>query len=234
MSLFTSFKKKSDYEQRLEVFVKDVFKIKVKEVALYKEAFTHKSFSKRKNTIHFERLEFLGDAILDSIVAEYLYDKYNNMNEGDLSKLKSKIVKRDSLNLIGKQTNLLPLVRHRMGKNIPDSLEGNVFEALIGAVYLDQGYLRTQKSVVKEILEKRLDLKMLENTETDYKSKLYIWSQRNNKDLQFERKEIVKGNKKQFVVELLIDGEKLGEGVAASSKKAEQKAAKLALINLNL
>jgi ribonuclease III len=196
-------------------------------------AFRHKSRYKESN----ERLEFLGDSILDAVVTEELYYKYQKGNEGDLSKLRSKIVSRKRLNIIGNELNLLSLLKYR-SMQMPQgetNLAGNTLEALVGAVYIDFGFRKTAVFVRKKILKPYIDWSKLSEEITDYKSILHTYTQRENLSLQF----IVLIEKPQhdlskFEVEVLVGEESYGKGAGKNKKAAEQAASHNALIKLNV
>lgn len=204
------------------------FAVSPRNLYLYRLALEHSSTGvKDSHGCKFsnERLEFLGDAILDSIVAEYLYHSYPGTQEGELTKLKSKVVSRRFLNYIGKELGIADVLQVNIsGKAFHPSLIGNAFEAIIGAIYLDQGYRKTRKSLL-DILTAR---GMLENlaADVDFKSKLHEWCQKNRKTLFFH----VLDEKQQagitsYLVEVKVDQRAMGLGRGESKKAAEQKAA---------
>jgi ribonuclease-3 len=201
---------------------------------LYEIALTHKSASvylPDGSSVNNERLEYLGDAILGAIIADYLYQHFPNNDEGFLTQLRSKIVKRKQLNKLAIRMGLSPLlILNTHQKQQKENILGNAFEALIGAVYLDKGYYKTRKFVIGKILEKHLDLEKLARKESDFKSRIIEWSQKNKKEIQFVNKESTNENDEPvFVAQVLLLDEELGKGVGYSKKDAEQKAAKKAL-----
>lgn len=198
-------------------------------IALYKEALTHKSFD--QNLKNNERLEFLGDSVIDTIVAEFLFENYPNEDEGFLTKMRSRIVSRESLNELGKKLNVLQHVRYYKGNNQYKSLEGNVLEAIVGAMYRDFGYEKTKAILYKKVLKSAIDLNQLENTDTDYKSQLLIWAQKNDARIEYKLQE-VHGDQKKYLAKLFINGELRSEAVGNSKKEAEKRAAKSTCINL--
>ncbi len=200
-------------------------------------ALTHRSVSLKINgtLVNNERLEFLGDAMLDAIIAEYLFKKYPTRNEGFLSKMRSKIVKRKQLNGMALSLGLDNLVQViNVNSNGGKHLYGNALEALIGAVYLDKGYETTRKFIIKKIIKKHIDLHELETIETDYKSRIIEWAQKNHTEISFDNQEEYHNNEKSpiFVSRVLINNEILGEGKGSSKKEAEQNAAEHAYISL--
>jgi len=203
-------------------------------IQLYQIALTHKSASLSLpdgSTINNERLEYLGDAILGAIIADYLYLRFPNNNEGFLTQLRSKIVKRKQLNKLAFKIGMSPLLildtrQHQHKENIL----GNAFEALIGAMYLDKGYYKTRKFVIYKILERHLDLEKLARKESDFKSRIIEWAQKNKKEITFVTEECPgKIDELMFVSQVMIIDEELGKGTGHSKKDAEQKAAKEAL-----
>lgn len=177
-----------------------------------------------------ERLEFLGDSVLNSIVAEYLFKKYPNKDEGFLTKMRSKIVKRDTLNDIADNMGLdIILSEYSIGK-MSSSMMGNALEALVGAIYIEFGYNKTSEYVVRSILMKYLDIHMLEQKDDNFKSILLEWCQKNNKEINFKVLTKSKFDKRDyFNVGVFINGEEIALGEDFSKKSAEQKAANFAL-----
>lgn len=175
-----------------------------------------------------ERLEFLGDAILDSVVAEYLYDKFPNEDEGYLTKIKSKVVNRRTLGVVGHEMEIRNVLDYNKTRNIRiETIEGNAFEALIGALYLDGGYAEVRKSVFHHVFRKYIDLNQILEEEIDFKTKLFIWSQKNRLSLDFEVvKEVNYGTHWDYSVQVSVNGQEYGIGSGESKKKAEQAAAK--------
>jgi ribonuclease-3 len=182
-----------------------------------------------------ERLEFLGDAILDAVIAEYLYRIYPEQDEGFLTQLRSKIVKRKQLNKLAQKLGMSILIKSNTSMNQGQkNILGNAFEALIGAVYLDKGYLKTKKFIIDRILARYLDLEKLSQKESDYKSRLIEWAQKNKKEISFVSKEEINvGSRKMiFMSNVLIMDQSYGTGAGYSKKEAEQKAAEQALLKV--
>lgn len=212
-------------------------------VRLYRMAFRHKSVAvsikengNAKNSN--ERLEFLGDAILGSVIATLLFKKYPFKGEGFLTEMRSKIVSRANLNILAKKMGLNELIEYdakMFGYNRQSSLLGDAFEALIGAIYLDKGYSKTQSYILTQIINPLVDIHQLENTETNFKSRLIEWCQHHNKEIQFQK---VKTNEDEgsrlFTVEALIDGEVKGIGQDYNKKNAEKIAAEKACEELKV
>lgn len=195
-------------------------------------AFRHRSVAiQTKNGFKSsnERLEFLGDAILGSVVAEVLFKKYPYKEEGFLTEMRSKIVSRINLNQLSRKLGLNELIEFDSRMSIPSkqgSMLGDAFEALIGAVFLDKGYNFTRDFLITQIIKPHVDIHQLELTETNFKSKLIEWCQRHGKDISFEVVANTVGeNVKLFSIQVVIDGEIFGLGIDYNKKNAEKLAA---------
>jgi ribonuclease-3 len=205
---------------------------------LYKIAFRHRSassFDSGGARINNERLEYLGDAILDAIIADYLYQQFPGNDEGYLTQLRSKIVKRKQLNNLGYNLGIGPFIisNTRNSQNKVNIL-GNTLEALIGAIYLDKGYYCTRKFVIHKVLNKHLDINRLSRKESDFKSRVIEWAQKNKMDIQFISTESPDHpNEPFFISSILMMDEELGSGSGYSKKDAEQMAAEEALEKLD-
>ena len=204
-------------------------------LSLYRLAFRHKSVAQNvkkgvKNSN--ERLEFLGDAVLGSVVAEVLFKLYPYEDEGFLTELRSKIVSRVNLNQLARKLGFESLIEYDsrvLGSSRQGSLLGDAFEALIGAVYLDKGYNFTRNFLVNHIIKSHIDIHTLEQTETNFKSKLIEWCQRHGKDISFDLVGNDEGeNTKLFSVQASVDGEIMDLGKEFSKKNAEKLAAEKA------
>lgn len=213
----------SNKKDAISLFLKSNFGVKPKNLAIYQQAFTHSSITK-KDLESNERLEFLGDAILDSIVAEYLYQKYPLKDEGFLTQMKSKIVNRKSLNKLGNSLGLEALINRQKGVK-KESIEGNAFEALVGALYIDGEFKKT-KQIVLMLIDKHFSLVELEKTETDYKSKLYQWCQKERVNLETRFVRFEKNSGFSYKATLFLEDRLIGEGIGLSKKSAEKRAAK--------
>ena len=175
-----------------------------------------------------ERLEFLGDAILDAVIAEYLYQRFPAEDEGYLTKIKSKVVSRKSLGEIAETMELRSIIRYHQGRSINlSTIEGNAFEAIMGAIYLDGGYEAVKKSIEHHVFRKYVDLNRILEEEIDFKSRLFIWSQKKRLKLEFVviSEENIGGNW-QYTVLVTINGTNYGRGIGSSKKIAEQAASK--------
>ncbi len=183
-----------------------------------------------------ERLEFLGDAILGAIVAEYLFKKYPYQPEGYLTELRSKIVRRETMNNVALRMGLNKMVQYNQNdRGLSRShIFGNALEALIGAVYLDQGFTKTRKFILNQIIRSYIDLDTMESTDTNFKNQLLSWAQRSNRILTFDTiDEKMEGTRKLFTVGIVLDGEVVATGTGYNKKEAGQVAAKNALETLN-
>lgn len=217
--------------------IKQVIGFKPKNIQLYEKAFTHSSLKKRSQTgllISYERLEFLGDAILGSVIASYLFIKIPNGNEGDLTQMRSKIVSRDHLNELGRDFGLIRFVKSSIpNQNFGDNIHGNLFEALIGAIHLDKGYVFTDRFIYRNVIEPYVDIEKLEGKITSYKSVLIEWGQKNKNKIRFNVYEDTGNDSiKHFSVRLSINNEQVSKGRATSKKKAEEIASKRAYYSL--
>jgi len=184
-----------------------------------------------------ERLEFLGDAILGAIIAEYLFKKYPHQPEGYLTELRSRIVRRETLNNVALRMGLNKMVQYNKNdKGLSRShIFGNALEALIGAVYLDQGFPKTRNFILKQIIRSYIDLDILESTDTNYKNKLLSWAQKNNHLLSFDTiEEKMEGSRKLFTVGIVLNGELVSSGTGYNKKEAGQVAAQKALEKLSI
>jgi ribonuclease-3 len=197
---------------------------------LYEIAFIHRSATftlSNGKKVNNERLEYLGDAVLDAILSDYLFEKFPDANEGFLTKIRSRIVNRDVLNQLALSMGINKILVSRVNSsNLTKNLYGDAFEALIGSVFLDQGFRRTKKLFIKNVLNKYLDLDLIVKTDTDYKSLVFEWVQKNKSNLIFTYNEeydfILK--KSVFSTILFIDKQEFGEGHGSSKKEAEQEA----------
>lgn len=204
---------------------------------IFKLAFSHKSSSGEKEYAiqNNERLEYLGDAVLGTIVAEYLFKKYPNANEGFLTKMRSKIVKRKSLNKIGDKMGLDVLLNEYNQTRLSRSMLGNAVEALIGAIYLEKGYEGTKHYIVNRILRNYVDIHELESYDDNYKSQLLEWCQKNGQTVSYKLLARYKFEKRdRFKVAVMIDGQKLATADDFNKKSAEQTASEKAMHSLGI
>ena len=208
-----------------------LLKFSPRQLEFYQKAFTHRSLKKvDKNgePFNYERLEFVGDAMLGSVIASYLFIKAPNQSEGYLTQMRSKIVSREHLNELGKDLNLISFVKSNIPKNnIGDNIHGNIFEALIGAIYLDRGYDYCNKFIYDKVIVPYVDIQKLEGKITSYKGLIIEWCQKNKKKYFIDTYEDT-GNEpvKHFSVKIKIDDIQIAKGRATSKKKAEEQASK--------
>ena len=224
-------------EKELAVHVYSMIGLRPDNILIYKTAFHHKSLLNEsdQDIESNERLEYLGDSILNSIVAEYLFKKYPHENEGFLTKMRSKIVKRRTLNEIAEKMGLDILLKEYNNTKISHSMLGNALEALVGAIYLDKGYRKTKVFVIQGILQRHLDLAEIERTDDNYKSQLLEWCQKTGHSIDYQVTEKFKQrNRDKFRVQVLIDGESVAMGEGYNKKGAEQKASKKAMHSMKI
>ncbi len=219
--------------------LKNIIGYKPAKKEIYRLAFIHKSGSylvSKKIPINNERLEFLGDSILDAIIAEHLFHNYPLEDEGFLTQMRSKIVNRDNLNFLAVKLGISNLVVARITNDNHKSIYGDALEALIGAIYLDKGFKKTRKIVIERIIKNHVNLTKLQETEVDFKSRIIEWGQKNRKEVNFSSFEEPNEEDKSplFVSHLLIVDEIAGRGIGSSKKEAEQNAARQAINKLVL
>jgi len=218
-------------DREFYVAMQRLLKFSPKQLEFYQKAFTHRSLKKvDKNgePYNYERLEFVGDAMLGSVIASYLFIKVPNQSEGYLTQMRSKIVSREHLNELGKDLNLISFVKSNIPKNnIGDNIHGNIFEALIGAIYLDRGYDYCNKFIYDKVIVPYVDIPKLEGKITSYKGLIIEWCQKNKKKYFIDTYEDT-GNEpvKHFSVKIKIDDIQIAKGRATSKKKAEEQASK--------
>lgn len=206
---------------------------KPKNMDVFKKAFTHRSMNLKDsmgNAINYERLEFLGDAMLSAVIASHLFQEVPSGDEGYLTKMRSKVVSREHLNELGKELNLIELVESKIPSGqFGDNIHGNLFEALVGAIFLDKGYKYCEKFIYRRIIVPHVDISQLEGKVISYKSLLIEWCQKEKKTFDYNVYEDT-GNDdiRHFSVKLSLDGKVVAKARATSKKKAEEKASKRA------
>ncbi|MCG1035153.1 ribonuclease III [Polaribacter sargassicola] len=221
----------NEEDKQLYNELKTLLSFSPRKIHKYKKAFTHRSvqmLDEKGMPINYERLEFLGDSILGSVIAAYLYKKVPEGTEGYLTQMRSKIVSREHLNELGKDLDLIRFVKSNIDQaNVGDNIHGNIFEALIGAIYLDRGYNYCQKFIYEKVVMPYVDIAKLEGKITSYKGLIIEWCQKSKKKYSFDTYEDT-GNEpiKHFSVKISIDGEQIAKGRATSKKKAEEQASK--------
>jgi ribonuclease III len=198
---------------------------------LYEIAFIHRSATftlPDGKKVNNERLEYLGDAVLDAILSDYLFEKFPDANEGFLTKIRSRIVNHDVLNQLAISIGINKILISKISSiHLTKNLYGDAFEALIGSVFLDKGFKKTKKIFIKNVLNKYLNLSQIVKTDTDYKSLVFEWVQKHKSNLVFTYNEEYDFNLKKsvFSTTLIIDKQEFGEGHGSSKKEAEQEAA---------
>jgi ribonuclease-3 len=224
---------RSDEDGNFFLQLKNILGFKPKSLFLYQKAFTHRSMNlkdKKGNAINYERLEFVGDAMLSSVIAAYLYEQVPHGDEGYLTKMRSKIVSREHLNELGKELNLIELIKSRIPRsNFGNNIHGNLFEALVGAIYLDKGYKVCEKFIYDSVIIPHVDIETLEGKVISYKSLVIEWCQKEKNTFDYEVYEDTgKDEFKHFSVKLSINDKVVSKARATSKKKAEEKASKRA------
>ncbi|WCO01813.1 ribonuclease III [Psychroserpens ponticola] len=206
---------------------------KPKNKELYIKAFTHRSLNLKDdkgNALNYERLEFVGDAMLSAVIASYLFEKVPHGDEGYLTKMRSKVVSREHLNELGKELKLIDLVVSKIPtSNFGNNIHGNLFESLVGAIFLDKGYKKCDKFIFKKVIKPHVDIETLEGKVISYKSLLIEWCQKEKKSFDYNVYEDT-GNDdlKHFSVKLSINDKVISKARATSKKKAEEKASRRA------
>lgn len=224
-------KKLSEQDYRFCSELSKITGYEIQNITIYQEAFSLKTPEKRKQK-NYERLEFLGDSVLGSIIASYLFSLYPAANEGFLTQMKSKIVNRKNLNKLGKEMGLVKLTRNHY-TTLSENIAGNLFEALVGAIYLDFGYDICNKIVVEKLFTPE-QINKLETKIVSYKSLLLEWSQKKKVSIRYETIEELQANKNMvFRSFTLMNDVKISNATETSKKKAEEKAAQRAFYILN-
>ncbi|RLJ63228.1 RNAse III [Lacinutrix venerupis] len=213
--------------------ISEIIGYKPKTIKHFKTAFTHRSMNiknNKGNLVNYERLEFLGDAMLSAVIAHHLYIEVPSGDEGYLTKMRSKIVSREHLNELGRNLKLINLVESKIPKGqFGDNIHGNLFESLVGAIYLDDGYKACEKFIYKRVITPFVDIEQLEGKVISYKSLLIEWCQKEKKTFDYHVYEDTgNDNMRHFSVKLSIDNKIVAKGRATSKKKAEEKASKRA------
>jgi ribonuclease III len=218
---------KREFSSRL----KKILGFKPGNLKLYEIAFIHRSATFTMpdgKKVNNERLEYLGDAVLDAILSDYLFEKFPDATEGFMTKIRSRIVNRDILNQLAISMGIQDILISNISSVQPTrNLYGDALEALIGSVFLDKGFRKTKKLFIRNVLNKYLNLEVIVKTDTDYKSLVFEWVQKHKSNLIFTYNEEYDFNHKKsvFSTTLIIDREEMGEGHGSSKKEAEQEAA---------
>ena len=213
--------------------IQNIIGFKPNSIYFYQKAFTHRSsnlLDSNGNPMNYERLEFLGDAMLSAVIAAYLYNEAPTGDEGYLTKMRSKIVSREHLNELGRDLNLIELVESKVAtQHFGENIHGNIFEALVGAIFLDKGYAFCEKFIQNSVITPYVDIEKLEGKVISYKSLLIEWCQKEKRAFHYD---VFDDNgidgQKYFGVKLSIDGKVIAKARATSKKKAEEKASQRA------
>jgi len=222
--------RKTTSDEKLVRAIKNIADISPSNIELYKLAVVHSSIAK-ENGAGFkesnERLEYLGDAVLGAAVADFLFKKFPYKPEGFLTEIRSRLVNREALNLLARKIGIGNIVQYdQKNAHLQQVILGNTLEAIVGAIYLDKGYLRTKKFVIDKLITPNYDLQELISSNSNYKSKIIEWAQREGKEVKFEIINVKKGkNHKEFTAIVTVDNDPKGQGYGNSKKKAEQDAA---------
>jgi len=234
-SIYHRIKLFSNKRKEFYLFLKEVLGFYPGNTHLYEIAFIHKSASITDhlgNLINNERLEYLGDAILGAVVAEFLYKRFPQRDEGFLTQMRSKLVNRTFLSDLMKETGLEKFVNSKQfRKTNATSIDGDTLEALIGAIYLDKGYEKARYVIIKRIINQHVDLNKVEELDNNFKSQLIEWGQKNKQEVNFNTIEEEKPKNKNsiFVTSVEVENEILGRGYGISKKESQQNAAQDAL-----
>ena len=227
-------------QNKLPKQIKKLTGFKPGRIQLYKLALVPKASSplvSGNTPSNNERLEYLGDAILSAIITDYLFKTFPNNNEGFLTKIRSKFVKRGNLNQLGKKIGLNKLISPPVNQNQhKKSIYGDTLEAFVGAIYIDKGYEVAKKFVIDKLIHDYTDLEKLINHETDFKSQIIEWGQKNKVGVIFNSKEEINSGEEivHFHTLVLVNDKQCGSGSGLSKKEAEQNAARNALDFINI
>ncbi|MFM1828919.1 MAG: ribonuclease [Bacteroidota bacterium] len=238
MSLFSRLHIRYLFSRNKALFVQleHVLGFQPKQLRFYEIALTHRSSSDEISRNN-ERLEFLGDAMLGAIVGEFLFRKYPSQDEGFLTEIRSRIVRRESLNAIATRMGIEKIVQYnKYDRGLSRShIFGNALEALIGAIYLDRGYELTRHFVLNELIKNYIDLDTIEKTDTNYKNQLLTWAQKNMVSIAFEELDVQQeGIKRMFTIGIKMDETIIATGTGYNKKDAGQVAAQNAMQHLGI
>lgn len=238
-SIKNIFSSRSDKNGEFSNSLNKILGFKPKDISIYKTAFTHRSTNEKNisgQPQNYERLEFLGDAMLGAVIAAHLFKKVPGGNEGYLTKMRSKVVSREHLNELGRDLQLVKFLKTTVPtQQFSGNIYGNVFEALVGAIYLDRGFKYCEKFIQKRVIKPYVDIEKLEGKVISYKSLFIEWCQKHKKQFNFEiYEDNGKDELKHFAVRLKLDDEIVAKARATSKKKAEECAAKRAFYKLQI
>lgn len=238
-SIKNIFSSRPDKDVEFYNSLKKILGFKPKNLSIYETAFTHRSTNEKTDSgipQNYERLEFLGDAMLGAVIAAHLFKKVPDGNEGYLTKMRSKIVSREHLNELGRDLNLIKFLKTTVPtQQFGGNIYGNVFEALVGAIYLDRGIKYCERFIQKRVIKPYVDIKKLEGKIISYKSLIIEWCQKHKRQFKFEiYEDNGKDELKHFAVRLKLENEIVAKARATSKKKAEEQAAKRAYYKLQI
>lgn len=233
------FSSRSSQEGEFFSAIKKIMGFKPKNIAIFEEAFTHRSLNEKNSEgipQNYERLEFLGDAMLGSVIASHLFKEVPSGDEGYLTKMRSKVVSREHLNELGRDLQLIKLLKTNIPtKQFGGNIHGNIFEALVGAIYLDRGFPYCEKFIYKRVINPYVDIERLEGKVISYKSLFIEWCQKHKKAFKYVVYDDTGNDElKHFAVKLQLDSVTVGKGRATSKKKAEERASKRAYYKLQV
>ncbi len=223
-------------DKQIRSYFKNIFGFRVRHVDLYRTALLHKSLHSSTNIgtkNNNERLEFLGDAVLGAIVADFLCHKYPMESEGVLTQMRSKMVNRGRLNELARKLGLHQMITAN-GIMQTSNINGNAFEAVVGAMYRDCGYKKTADIIINKIFTVHYDIDEIFEENKDFKSQLLIWSQQKKHTTVFTHETVPDEKHELFKAFVEIDGKTVSEGVSTSVKRAEQRAAEIAMSQLDV
>lgn len=231
--------KKSPSDKKLISAIETIAGFAPVNLELYRLATRHSSVAKENGQgfkENNERLEYLGDAVLGAAVADFLFKKFPFKSEGFLTEMRSRLVNRESLNQLARRIGIGNIVQFdNKNSQLQQVILGNTLEAIVGAIYLDKGYRSAKKFVVSKLIANHFDLEELATTQTNFKSRLIEWSQREGKEIRFEIVSLQKGRMyKEFTAQVFVDNEITGTGYGNNKKKAEQDAALKACEKLDI
>lgn len=226
-------------DKELTRALRNLIGFKPRNISVYRLALIHRSAGERLadgTLISNERLEFLGDAVISTVVAKYLFQRYPFENEGFLTETRSKVVSRKNLSRLAVKLGLPEMVKKSNERgSASSSLGGDALEALVGAIFLDRGYASAERFVLDRMIENFIDLEQLLKEDANFKSRIIEWCQKEKKEFVFEAvKEVMDGNRPAFTIHLKIDGKVVGKGSDRTKKRSEQAAAQDACEKLNL
>lgn len=219
------------------VAIRKILGFKPRDISIYEEAFTHRSMNEKNSDgvrQNYERLEFLGDAMLSAVIAAHLFNEVPGGDEGYLTKMRSKVVSREHLNELGRDLNLISLLKTSIPtEQFGGNVHGNVFESLIGAIYLDKGFRYCEKFIHRRVIKPYVDIERLEGKVISYKSLFIEWCQKNKRPFKFVTYDDTGADElRHFAVKLKLEDAIVAKARATSKKKAEERAAKRAFYKL--